>query len=120
VPQSVIVAGGKRRHPAAESITIEFNGPVTFSAGAFELVNRRGRKTRPIGLAITNSLVGSGNVAVLHFPGRRRALADGKYTLTLRADKILDNLGRPLDGDSNGVPGGDLIKTLRIVRGRRK
>jgi choice-of-anchor C domain-containing protein len=120
VPQSLTVAGGKRRRRAAENITIGFSGPVTLGAGAFELVNRRGRKTRPIGLAITNSLVGGRNVAVLHFPGRRRALADGKYTLTIRADKILDNLGRPLDGDSNGVPGGDLIKTLRIARGRSK
>jgi hypothetical protein len=119
-PQSVIVAGGKPRRPATESITIDFSGPVTLDPGAFELVNQRGRKTHPIGLTVTDSLVGGRTVAVLHFAGRRRGLADGKYTLTIRADKILDRLGRPLDGDANGEAGGDLVKALRIVRGRSK
>ena len=120
VLQSITVAGGKRRHSAAKNITINFSGPVTLGIGAFELLSRRGRKTRPIGLTVTDSLVGGITVAVLRFAGRRRALADGKYTLTVRADKILDSLDRPLDGDATGVAEGDLVKTLRIVRGRSK
>jgi hypothetical protein len=35
------------------------------------------------------------------------SLADGGYTLTVRADQVHDRWGRELDGDGNGTAGGD-------------
>src|SRR5262249_51227965 len=32
--------------------------------------------------------------------------------LTINASKVIDTLGRPLDGDYNGQPGGNLVLTL--------
>ncbi|WP_083749014.1 right-handed parallel beta-helix repeat-containing protein, partial [Pelomonas sp. KK5] len=44
-------------------------------------------------------------------------LADGKYRLTLSGTKaIFDTAGNPLDGDGNGTPGGDYIRTFTIDR----
>jgi hypothetical protein len=37
------------------------------------------------------------------------SLADGNYTLTIRADRIHDKFGRQLDGDGDGTAGGDHV-----------
>src|SRR5262249_14469875 len=49
-------------------------------------------------------------VAVLTFAGSEfigGSLADGNYTLTVRAERVHDRYGRELDGDGDGVAGGD-------------
>ena len=49
-------------------------------------------------------------MAVLTFAGPEfvgGSLADGSYTLTIRADRVHDRFGRELDGDGNGSAGGD-------------
>jgi hypothetical protein len=51
-------------------------------------------------------------VAVLTFAGPEfvgGSLADGSYTLTVRADRVHDRWGRELDGDGDGSPGGDRV-----------
>ena len=58
------------------------------------------------------SVVGGKTVAVLTFAGTEfvgGSLADGRYTLTIRADRVHDRWGRELDGDGNGSPGGDRV-----------
>jgi hypothetical protein len=35
------------------------------------------------------------------------SLADGNYRLTIHADRVTNSTGQPLDGDGNGLPGGD-------------
>src|SRR5262249_30647660 len=58
------------------------------------------------------SLVGGKTVAVLTFAGRGfvgGSLADGSYTLTVRADHVHDRWGRELDGDGDGTSGGDRV-----------
>jgi hypothetical protein len=37
------------------------------------------------------------------------SLADGSYTLTVRADRVHDRWGREMDGDGNGLPGGNRV-----------
>ncbi|MBW8891722.1 MAG: tandem-95 repeat protein, partial [Burkholderiales bacterium] len=50
----------------------------------------------------------------LNFGG---VLAEGKYRLTLSGTKaIFDTAGNPLDGDANGTPGGDYVRTFTIDR----
>jgi hypothetical protein len=51
-------------------------------------------------------------VAVLTFAGAEfvgGSLADGTYTLTVRADRVHDRFGRELDGDADGSAGGNLV-----------
>jgi hypothetical protein len=55
-------------------------------------------------------LVGGETVATLTFTGPGfvgGSLADGHYTLTVHADRVRDRWGRELDGDGDGVAGGD-------------
>ena len=40
------------------------------------------------------------------------SLADGQYTLTVRADRVHDRWGRELDGDGNGLAGGDRVDSF--------
>ena len=63
-----------------------------------------------MGAQVSIALVGGKTVAVLTFAGPEfvgGSLADGSYTLTVRADHVHDRWGRELDGDGNGSPGGD-------------
>jgi hypothetical protein len=51
-------------------------------------------------------------VAVLTFAGPEfvgGSLADGSYTLTVRADHVHDRWGRELDGDGDGSAGGNRV-----------
>ena len=57
------------------------------------------------------SVVGGKTVALLNFARPEfigGSLADGGYTLTVRADRVHDRWGRELDGDDDGSAGGDL------------
>jgi hypothetical protein len=57
-------------------------------------------------------VVGGRTVAVLTFSGAEfvgGSLADGRYTLTVRADLVHDRWGRALDGNGDGSAGGDRV-----------
>ncbi len=79
-----------------------------------------------VGLNVAASVVGGRTVAVLTFTGTDiigGSLADGNYTLTIRGDRIHDELGRELDGDGERHggrrPGGRLLPAVRRLRRRR-
>src|SRR5262249_56452518 len=58
------------------------------------------------------SVLGGKTVARLTFAGPQfvgGSLADGNYTLTVRADRAHDRWGRELDGDGDGSAGGDRV-----------
>src|SRR5205814_4899182 len=64
---------------------------------------------------LATSVVGGKTVAVLTFAGMEfvgGSLADGSYTLTVRADLVHDRWGRELDGDGNGSLGGDRVDSF--------
>ena len=59
---------------------------------------------------IAISTVGGKTVGLLTFAGAEfigGSLADGSYTLTVRADRVHDRWGRELDGDGNGLAARD-------------
>jgi hypothetical protein len=61
---------------------------------------------------VSISLVGDKTVAVLTFAGAEfvgGSLADGSYTLTVRAALVHDRWGRELDGDGDGTAGGNNV-----------
>jgi hypothetical protein len=61
---------------------------------------------------VSISLLGGKMAALLNFAGPEfvgGSLADGSYTLTVRADRVHDRWGRELDGDGDGSAGGDRV-----------
>jgi hypothetical protein len=103
----VAVNDGSAQRSMVNSLTVTFDEPVTLAPGAFEVSRQDGG---PVGLAVTASEVNGRTVAVLTFAGPGvvgGSLADGAYTLTVRADRVHDRFGRRLDGDGDGLAGGD-------------
>src|SRR5262249_57053466 len=45
------------------------------------------------------------------------SLADGQYTLTIRADLVHDRWGRQLDGDADGSEGGNRLEVFHRLFG---
>src|SRR5436309_9197422 len=91
------------------SITVTFSGAATLDPGAVELRRQDGTL---VGARVSISLVDGKTVAVLTFAGPEfvgGSLADGSYSLTVRADRVHDRWGRELDGDGDGSAGGDRV-----------
>ena len=106
---SVVVNDGSDQRSMVNSVTVTFDGAVTLDSGAFDLVGQDGSA---VALSIATSLVNGQTVAVLTFSGPEiigGSLADGSYTLTVRADLVHDRWGRELDGDGDGSAGGNRV-----------
>jgi|GEM_PF-1374578 len=107
--ESVVVNDGSAQRSMVKSLTVTFDRQVTIDDGAFELLRRDGTA---VGLSVAASVVGGRTVAVLTFSGPDifgGSLADGSYTLTVRADHVHDAVGRSLDGDGDGSAGGNRV-----------
>jgi len=110
--ESVVVNDGSAQRSMVTSLTVTFDRPVAVNAGAFELSRPDGSL---VGLNIATSVLNGRTVAVLTFAGADvsgGSLADGNYTLMVRANLVHDALGRSLDGDDDGIAGGDRAYAL--------
>jgi N-acetylneuraminic acid mutarotase len=110
--QSVVVNDGSAQRSMVNSLTVTFDQVVILDAGALELGQEGGG---PIDVLVSTSVISGKTVAVLTFARADvigGSLADGAYTLTLRADRIHDRLGRELDGDGDGTPGGNRVNNF--------
>jgi hypothetical protein len=108
--ESVVINDGSSQRSKINSITVTFNTLVTIDPGALELV-RHGSNTL-VGLAVAISEQNGRTVAVLTFSGHGiigGSLFDGRYTLTIRSDKIRNASGQSLDGDGDGTSGGNRL-----------
>jgi len=107
--ESVVVNDDSAQRSMVNSLTISFDRVVSFDSGAFSLVREGGSE---VGLNVAESVVGGRTVAVLTSTGSGiigGSLADGNYTLLIRGDHIRDEVGRELDGDSDGNGGGERV-----------
>jgi hypothetical protein len=107
-----VINDGSAQRSMVNGITVTFDGEVTVDADAFELRRQDGS---PVALAVATSVVNGRTVAVLTFAGPDvvgGSLADGGYTLTVLADQVRDRWGRELDGDGDGVAGGDRVDSF--------
>jgi hypothetical protein len=105
----VVVNDGSGQRSMVNSLTVTFDGPVTIDTGAFELSRQDGTL---VDLSIATPIVNGQTQAVLTFAGSNvmaGSLADGTYTLTVRADRVHDRFGRELDGDADGSAGGNRV-----------
>jgi hypothetical protein len=106
---SVVLNDGSAQRSMVNNITVTFSGAAVLDPGAIELRRQDGTL---VNAQLSISLVGGKTVAILTFAGTEfvgGSLADGSYTLTVRADHVHDRWGRELDGDGNGTAGGDRV-----------
>lgn len=104
---SVVVNDGSAQRSMVKSLTVKFDGPVTIDAGAFEVHRQDGSL---VDLSVVTSVVNGRTRAMLTFAGTgvvAGSLADGNYVLNIRGDHVHDAMGRSLDGDGDGIAGGD-------------
>src|SRR5262249_17923318 len=90
-------------------ITVTLGGAAVLDPGAIELRRQDGSL---VDAKFGMSLVNGKTVAVLTFAGPGfvgGSLADGRYTLTVRADRVHDRWGGELDGGGDGAAGGNRV-----------
>ncbi|MCM8594071.1 cohesin domain-containing protein [Accumulibacter sp.] len=107
----------------ASGAAIRFNrpfDPVTLNLYATETGGQGPADVTLVGAttgAVTGSLVLDDDLQGFRFVRTGGPLAPDTYTLTLRsaANGVIDTLGRLLDGDDDGTPGGDSVTTLTVA-----
>jgi hypothetical protein len=107
--ESVVLNDGSAQRSMVNRITVTFGGAAVLDLGAIELRRQDGTL---VNFRLDVSMAGDKTVAVLTFAGPEfvgGSLADGSYTLTVRADRVHDRWGRELDGDGDGSAGGDRV-----------
>ncbi len=108
----VVVNGGSAQRSRVTQLRVAFDRHVTLPANpadAFRLVRRGDGAAVTLRAVVDDS--GSGTVVTLTFTGGAvdvASLADGRYTLTVLAGQVSGPNG-PLDGDGDGVAGGDFV-----------
>jgi hypothetical protein len=124
---AVAVNGGASQRSRVTEVTVTFNTVVTFAGGpanaaaAFRLT-RTGPGTPAGDVTLAVDLSGSTaarTVARLTFSGPLTefgSLIDGRYTLTVLSAQVSAG-GQPLDGDGDGVAGGDAVSLLHRLYG---
>jgi hypothetical protein len=74
-----------------------------------------------VALAVdTSASTATQTIVTLTFSGAGTqfgSLADGRYTLRILANQVLDANGAPLDGDANGLAGDDQVTGLHRLFG---
>jgi hypothetical protein len=112
----VVLGDGSKQRSRVTRLTVLFNTVVHFQGNpvdVFRLLGPRGPVRLKVDLSLDES--GTQTVARLTFLGRgtrRGALRDGSYILSIDGDQIGDQAGRAVDGDSDGVPGGDAVEAF--------
>lgn len=107
---STQVNDGSAQRSRVTSLTVSFDSRVTFAgpvADAFTLVRTKGGAVSFV--AVADVVNGVTIVTLSNFNGidsQAGSLADGRYTLTAVSTKI-SGPGGQLDGDNNGLPGGN-------------
>ena len=120
---AVQVNDGSAQRSEVRSITVTFSGPVSFAGGnaaaAFQLNHVQTGNNVILSAAVATD--GQGRTAVtLGFSGGETdpvsalnggtpSLADGRFTLTVFAADVAGPFTQPLDGNADGVPGGDYV-----------
>ena len=103
----VVVNDGSAQRSMVTSLTVTFDTLAAIGPGAFELSRPDGSLVE---LNVATSVHNGRTVAVLTFAGRGvvgGSLADGNYALTIHGDRVHDSVGRELDGDQDGIAGGN-------------
>jgi acetyl esterase/lipase len=115
--EGVQINDGSAQRSMVNGLTVTFDRTVSVEPGAFELRRDGGGL---VDVLVSTSVIDGKTVAVLTFAGPGfvgGSLADGTYTLTVRADRVHDRWGRELDGDGDASAGGDRVDSLHRLFG---
>jgi hypothetical protein len=107
--ERVVINDGSAQRSMVNSVTVTFGGAAILDPGAVELRRQDGSL---VDAEFRISNVDGKTVAVLTFAGPGfvgGSLEDGSYTLSVLAGRVHDRFGRELDGDGDGVSGGDRV-----------
>jgi hypothetical protein len=106
-----LAGGNSAQRSMVNSLAISFSDQVTIGKNAFEL--RRVGASKAVDLKIATSIEGGDTVARLTFKNGRDitagSLRDGTYRLTIRGERVRDSAGNLLDGDGDGLAGGNRV-----------
>lgn len=114
--QNVVFGDGGNQRSLVREITVDFDSVVNIASGAFLLERKNGASwvslATELSIGLATSLFNNNTRATLTFSGTGivgGSLADGNYRLTLIATSITKD-GIAIDGDGNGIAGGDLVR----------
>jgi len=109
--ESITVGDGTNQRSLVRQVVVRFDQVVSLEAGAFEVL-KRGTGGGPVTTTFNTATVSGKTVATLTFSGSfvtAGSLNDGNYELRIIASKVTGDGALQLDGDKNGVPGGDRL-----------
>jgi hypothetical protein len=96
------VNGGAAQRSMVTGLTVEFNTEVTLQPGALVLTDAAGVPVAGVTPQWVTALVNGRTVATVTFTGpavQAGSLADGRYRLVVRADRVTNALGVPMAAD---------------------
>ncbi|XZE55493.1 peptidoglycan DD-metalloendopeptidase family protein [Planctomycetaceae bacterium SH139] len=108
--EDIIVNDGGDQRSRVDSLSITFSDEVEVGESAFEVIERQSGNS--VDLNVTTELIGGQTVATLVFLGgqvEHGSLVDGNYQLTINGDAIIGSHLQSLDGDGDGLRGGDYV-----------
>jgi hypothetical protein len=114
---SSIPGAGEVAPQGMSKLTVIFAGNVDAALAASGTFELRDGFDEPVALARVSVPAGRPNVVELSL---ERALPAGSYQLTVRGEgpvALADPAGRVLDGDADGVPGGDFLLSFDVSAG---
>ena len=129
----VQVNDGSAQRSEVRSITVTFSGAVSFAGGntnaaaAFQFQHLTDGNNVALSAAVSTNSSGQ-TVVTLTFAGAETdsvsgdnsgqlSLADGRYALTINGASVLDANGAALDGDGDGVIGGNYLSPTDTLGG---
>ncbi|MCA9195386.1 MAG: hypothetical protein KDB03_26625, partial [Planctomycetales bacterium] len=105
----IIFGDGGTQRSIIRSLTVFFDSIVNIEDGAFEIKTRDGVL---VDVAVELVEEGEKTKAILTFDGNEvdssGSLKDGHYVLTILGSRVHDLAANLLDGDRDGLPGGDV------------
>lgn len=110
VIEKIEYAGGAVQRSMVRSLTVTFSEPVQLDRGAIG-VTKLGGGGGNVAIRMARSLVDGKTVVRVTFVSPTLApggsLSDGNYRLVIRGDRIRDLAGTALDGNRDGLAGGN-------------
>jgi hypothetical protein len=114
---SSIPAAGEVAPEGMGKLTVIFSGPVDAALAASGTFDLRDGFDQPVAISAARVPAGRPNVVELTLA---QGLQAGSYQLTVRGEgavALADNAGHVLDGDADGVAGGDFLMSFDVSAG---
>ncbi len=111
-----MTTGSGKKSKTIEVIVVQFSGALE-AAGAqtianYTLATAPSGKQKSAPVSLTQAVYNASKFTVTLTPQRQPLVLSPPVKLTISAAGLLDSLGRPIDGNDDGKPGGNYVVTL--------